>query len=460
MTFNINEYVDDKSLRAEASILEVAEAFLERIQDRKDLNAVVEVAHDRVAQDIDRAQKARDSGAPLPLDGLPILVKDNIDVEGVRCGVGSPLFEGRVSETDATVVRLLSDAGAVILGKTSLHELAFGGTTDSQFYGRTKNPWDLDRIVGGSSGGSGAAVAAGLCVVALGSDTGGSIRVPASVNGVVGHRPSFGTVSVHGSVAIGPSLDTIGPIARWASDAALVHSLLSGRDWLDPYSGDVPLPPAGPFLRVGRVSDASIGDVQPGVLQCVDAAVQALKELGARVQEIDLPDFLPSQRSAARMIQIEAWARYRRDLQRSPEKFSRETTERLRLGEGATGSEYVEAEWFVRDWRSLVQRLLAYEVDLLVLPSVPVIAPVAGTSGMVTATALMTALTLPISAAHIPAVSIPFGTSEGMPVGVQLAAAPGRDLELLALADRLQLFEPPLWPSHRGVSAHYESHER
>lgn len=449
MAFSVEEYVDDKSMRADVPIPDVVDAFLARISEREDLHAVVEIGHERIAQDVDRAQRARASGAPLPLDGMPILIKDNIDVEGVPCGVGSPLFEGRVSEADATVVRMLSNAGAVIMGKAALHELVFGGTTDSPFYGRTKNPWDLDRIVGGSSGGSGAAVAAGLCVVALGSDTGGSIRVPASVNGVVGHRPTFGAVSVHGSVAIGPSLDTIGPLARWSSDAALVHSLIQGRDWLDPYSSDAPARQEKPFLRVGRVSNASLGEVDPGVLQCLDHAIEALKGLGARIREVHLPDLVQARKSAGRMIQIEAWARYREDLLQSPEKFSPHTSERLRLGEDANASEYVEADWFIRDWRLSVQRLLAQQVDLLVLPTVPVIAPVAGTSHMVAATALMTALTLPISAAHIPVVSVPFGMSEDMPVGIQIAAGPGRDMELLALSDRLQLLQRPPWPPRK-----------
>ena len=447
MTASVSTYVDDRRSRGDIPVSDAVSLFMDRIEARQDLNSIVEVAHDRAEADAERAQRARDAGRPLPLDGMPVLIKDNIDVAGVGCGVGSPLYEGRIAENDAHCVRSLSEAGAVILGKTALHELVFGGTTDSPFYGRTRNPWDLDRIVGGSSGGSGAAVAAGLCVVALGSDTGGSIRVPAHANGVLGFRPTFGAVSVQGSVPIGPSLDTIGPLARWATDAALAHSIMAGRDWRDPYSRDLPAAPVRPFIRIARLSEKSTGDVDPGVQHRIDDAMDVLLQLGCQVRDIDIDGFVEVRHSAARMIQIEAWSRYGDDLLRTPEKFSPETQDRLRLGSTGTGEEYVRADWRIQQWRRDVQLLLSHEIDLLVLPCVPEIAPVAGTAHMVEATARMTSFTLPISAAHVPAVSVPCGTSDGMPVGVQLVAAPGRDLELLALAERFQALLPPEWPA-------------
>ena len=447
MTDSISTYIDDRRSRGDIPVLDAVALFMGRIEERQDLNCIVDLAHDRAAADAERAQRARDAGRPLPLDGMPILIKDNINLAGVGCGVGSPLFEGRIAENDAHCVRSLSEAGAVILGKTALHELVFGGTTDNYFYGRTRNPWDLDRIVGGSSGGSGAAVAAGLCVAALGSDTGGSIRVPAHANGVLGFRPTFGAVSVHGSEPIGPSLDTIGPLARWATDAALVHSIMAGRDWRDPYSRQLPPVQVRPFTRIARLSENSTGEVDPGVQRCIDNAMGVLAQLGCHARDIDIDGFVEVRNSAARMIQVEAWSRYGDDLLRTPEKFSPETQDRLRLGATATGDEYVRAEWRIQQWRRDFQELLSCEIDLLVLPCVPEIAPVAGTAHMVEATARMTSFTLPISAAHVPAVSVPCGTSEGMPVGVQLVAAPGRDLELLALAERFQTLLSPEWPA-------------
>ena len=446
MTGSVSAYIDDRQCRAELPVSEAVSLFMDRIEAHADLNCIVRVAHDRAEVDAERAQRARDAGRALPLDGMPILVKDNIDVAGIGCGVGSPLYEDRIAADDAPCVSTLSLAGAVILGKTALHELVFGGTTDSPFYGRTKNPWDLDRIVGGSSGGSGAAVAAGMCVVALGSDTGGSIRVPGHANGVLGFRPTFGAVSVQGVVPIGPSLDTVGPLSRWATDAALVHSIMAGKDWADPYSRDLPAVPVRPFVRVARLSEKSTGEVDPGVRRCIDDATSVLSQMGCHIREIDIEGFADVRHRAARMIQAEAWSRYSEDLMRTPEKFSPETQDRLRLGSTVTGEEYVRAEWRIQHWRRDIQWLLSNEIDLLVLPCAPVIAPVAGAEHMVEATARMTSFTLPISAAHVPAVSVPCGIFDGMPVGVQLVAAPARDLELLALAERFQTLLPPEWP--------------
>jgi aspartyl-tRNA(Asn)/glutamyl-tRNA(Gln) amidotransferase subunit A len=222
---------------------------------------------------------------------------------------------------------------------------------------------------------------------------------------------------------------------------------MAGRDWQDPYSRDLPAVPVRPFVRIARLSEKSTGDVDPGVQHRIDDAMGVLSQLGGQARDVDIEGFVEVRHSAARMIQIEAWSRYGDDLSRTPEKFSPETQDRLRLGSTGTGEEYVRADWRIQQWRRDIQRLLSHEIDLLVLPCVPEIAPVAGTAHMVEATARMTSFTLPISAAHVPAVSVPCGTSEGMPVGVQLVAAPGRDLELLALAERFQALLPPEWPA-------------
>lgn len=222
---------------------------------------------------------------------------------------------------------------------------------------------------------------------------------------------------------------------------------MAGRDWCDPYSRDLPATPVRPFIRIARLSEKSTGDVDPGVQHRIDDAMDVLLQLGCQALDIDIDGFVEVRHSAARMIQIEAWSRYGEDLLRTPEKFSPETQDRLQLGSSGTGEEYVRADWRIQQWRRDIQRLLSHEIDLLVLPCVPEIAPVAGTAHMVEATARMTSFTLPISAAHVPAVSVPCGTSDAMPVGVQLVAAPGRDLELLALAERFQALLPPEWPA-------------
>lgn len=448
MTVTVEQYVDEPRCRPDADPAEVVAAFLDRIAERSDLASVVAVSAGRAQQDVDRVLAARRAGRPLPLDGMPVLVKDNIDVAGVPCRVGSPLFQDRVPAEDAAVVRLLSRAGAVIIGKTTLHELVYGGTTDSPFYGRTKNPWDLGRIVGGSSGGSGAAAAAGLCAVALGTDTGGSIRLPGHVNGVVGSRPTFGSVRVRGAHPIGPSFDTVGPLARHARDAAAVQAVITGHDPADPWSAQVPPPRRGPLRAAAVLGEETTGALDPGVRSCVEAAVDALRELGVVPRTSHLDGFAQAREDTGTIVCAEAWTRYEHDLAATPEKFSAETAARLRSGREISAAALTSAMWRVVRWRHRIHRLLDGEADLLVLPTAPVIAPVAGGADMIAATALLTSLTAPVSAAHVPAVSVPCGSAAGMPVGVQLVAAPGRDQDLLALAAALQALLPPPWPPH------------
>ncbi len=450
MTIAIEEYIDRPDSRGDADPEEVAAAFLGRIEHRADLNAVVAVNEDRAARDAARVARARREGRRLPLDGLPVLIKDNIDVADTVCQVGSPLFEGRVAGSDARIVERLSEAGAIVLGKTTLHELVYGGTTDSPFFGRTCNPWDARRTVGGSSGGSGAAAAAGLCAVAIGSDTGGSIRLPAHANGVVGLRPTFGAVSTRGAHPIGPSFDTVGPLARHASDAAMVQSVIAGFDPEDMYSVGRPAVGAGWPVRAMVLGEDTFGAVDPGVAERIDAGLDLLRSLGVQTARCALDGFRQARTDTVAVIRAEAWARYRDDLRLHPEKFSDETAKRLRSGDEISAPDLVGAQWRVLEWRRRIRALLTGEFDLLILPAVPVVAPISGSAEMIETTAELTSLTAPISAAHVPAVSVPCGFSEGMPVGIQIVAGPGRDLELLSLAARMQAAQPtPPWPPAR-----------
>lgn len=454
----VEQYVDHPQFRGDADPAEVASAFLDRISERADLSCVVTVSTERAQRDVERVVAARRAGRPLLLDGMPVLVKDNIDVARMPCRAGSPLFEDRVATADAESVRRLSQAGAVVLGKTTMHELAYGGTTDGPFFGRTRNPWDLDRIVGGSSGGSGAATAAGLCVAALGSDTGGSIRLPAHINGVVGARPTFGAVSVRGTCPIGPSFDTVGPLARHARDAELVQATITGRDSDDQSPVEIPWPRRTTMHSAAVLDEETIGAVAPGVRACFDDAVGVLRQLGVVTRIQHLEGFAQAREDTGSILRVEAWTMYRHDLAATPEKFSPETAERLRSGSEVSATELVSATWRVRQWRQRLRRLLDGEVDLLVLPTAPEVAPIAGSAGMVAATAMLTSLTAPVSAAHVPAVSVPCGLADGLPVGVQLVAAPGRDHDLLALAATFQLLLPPPWPCVRTREPRNASH--
>lgn len=442
---DLRAFVDEPERRSEISAAEAADMFLSRIDDRQDLQAIVTVTPERAHADAERADLARAQSRPLPLDGMPILVKDNVDVAGYPCRVGSPLFADRVPDADATVIERLSTAGAVILGKTSLHELVYGGTTDSPFFGRTRNPWDPERTVGGSSGGSGAAAGAGLCVVAIGTDTGGSIRLPAHLNGVVGLRPTYGAVSTRGVVPIGPAIDTVGPLARRAADALAVHNSMVGFDWDDPHAVAMPSSESRSISRALIPGARTLGDLDPAIREEFDRAIEELHGLGITTEVRELESFAQAREDARSIIKAEAWTMYRNDLERRPEAFSPETAERLRSGDAVTITDLVEAEWRILKWRQSVRRLLA-DYDLVALPVVPVVTPVARSEGMIAATALMTSLTLPISAAWVPAISVPTGLVDGMPAGLQLVAAPDRERDLLSLAARLQEGSPLPWP--------------
>ena len=225
------ELVDDPDLRRTLSAVEATQVFLERIESEQPrLNALITITQELAFADARRVDSARAAGQPLPLDGMPIVIKDNVDVSGVPTTVGSRLFAGRVAEADAEIVRRLRAAGAVILGKANMHELAFGATSRNETFGYVLNPAAPDRIPGGSSGGSGAAVAADLCVAAIGTDTGGSVRLPASLCGVSGLRPTFGTVSPVGAmVPWSCATKATGPMVSAPSSAWMIRISLSRR---------------------------------------------------------------------------------------------------------------------------------------------------------------------------------------------------------------------------------------
>jgi len=253
------DLIDSPERRRDVAAVPLAIAFLDRLDRYQPLlKAMITITPDIAMVDAERVDRARRRGRRLRLDGMPIVVKDNIDVGGVRTTVGSKVFESGQANADAEVVRRARSAGAVVLGKANLHELAFGGTTNNAFYGTCRNPWDTERIPGGSSGGNGAALAADLCVGAIGSDTGGSIRIPAAFNGVVGLRSTFGLVSVRGAFPISCSLDTVGPMARSAVDVASLHSTASAVMTATTPGRSRVRGPAGPICTQGSKASGSV----------------------------------------------------------------------------------------------------------------------------------------------------------------------------------------------------------
>lgn len=423
--------IDDPDRRTAVSAVELADAFLERIEETQStVRAFITVTHDLARADAKRVDRERERGRPLPLDGMPVGIKDNIDVGGARRTVASKFFESYVPEEDAEVVRRLRDAGAVIVGKTFLHEFVFGATCTNPFYGQCRNPWALDRIPGGSSGGSGAALAADLCIGALGSDTGGSVRIPAHLNGASGLRPTFGTVSNRGTFPISWTFDTVGPMARSMHDVARLYAVMRSYDSFDPRAA--PYPRVDPLealergidgVRIGVPEEFFFDGLGRDIGHLVRAAADDLAGLGGDVFELSLPGVEEAYEICTLMIRADALALHRERLDEHPELFGDDVRERLTLGEAIKGWEYARMVERMYEWRRDMRLRFQTEVDLILTPTANAAAPPIEGAEMIATTAQLTRFTYPWSLAHMPAISIPCGfTSSGLPIGVQLGA--------------------------------------
>jgi aspartyl-tRNA(Asn)/glutamyl-tRNA(Gln) amidotransferase subunit A len=418
----------DRLATGEITSQEATSFYLERI-NRLDggIGTYITVDADGALKQAHEADEALAAGKRLgPLHGLPVALKDNIDTKGLRTTVGSSFFASRVPEVDAEVTLRLRRAGAVLLGKVTLHEFAFGATTDNAHFGRCRNPWDVSRTPGGSSGGSAAAVAAGLCAAALGTDTGGSVRIPASLNGVSGLRPSNGRVSTRGVFPTTWSFDTVGPIAREVTDLAAILQVLAGYDPDDPRSVDIPV---GSYMnddglegmRLGVPKNFFFDEVDPEIIALVRTAEDAFVKLGADLHEIELPGADDALQAAGIMIRAEAFAIHRRRLSDHPHGYGEDVRRRLQQAEAITAAEYAENRHRVRQWSRTLKDTFD-KVDLIISPSTGTAAPLAGAE-MIETTMRLARLTYGWSAAGLPALSIPCGFTEaGLPAGVQLAA--------------------------------------
>lgn len=380
-----------------------------------------------------------------PLSGRIVSVKDNIDTANTRTTAGSKLFEDRVPNSDATVVRRLKRAGAAIVGKENMHELAFGATTQNEAFGFCRNAWDYDRLPGGSSGGGAVAVALGFSEIAIGSDTGGSVRVPAALNGVTGLRPTFGRTPLAGTIMVSPNFDTLGPIARAAIDVAKAYEVIAGYDPFDATTADVPVESwsahyANGFkaLTIGVLQHVIDDEATPEVGQCMAQAISVFKELGAAIKTQRLPRFGDMPTQVMTCLQADAAAEHSVNLARHPELFGSDVAERLRLGASRSAVDYSCGWSAIRLWRREVLEQLE-DCDVLVLPTVGFIAPMReATVDSIAATHKLTRLTSPWSGAGVPALSIPCGFVENLPVGIQMIGAHWSEARLLAAAITFQ----------------------
>ncbi len=385
-------------------------------------------------------------GALPPAAGLGVSLKDNIDTAGWTTTMGSAFFADHVPRADATVAARLRTAGALLVGKANLHEFAFGATTQNPHHGLGRNPWNVDAIPGGSSGGSGSTVAAGLCEVSLGTDTGGSIRIPAALNGVAGLRPTHGAVPNTGCFPVSPPHDTIGPLARSVADVANTHEAIAGFEPSDPCSQRMPV---GSWshafaqgvegLRIGVPAHWCFGSIDPEVERLVRGAVQVLRGLGARVQDIVLPGVEHTQAHLMAMVHADAAAIHAQRLDEQPATFGPDVLDRLRHGQAVTPRIYADAMRFKEQWLRTLEGIFS-DVDVLLMPTCPVTAPLhTDAEKMLETTRHLSRFTYAWALAGTPALSVPCGfATNGLPAGMQLVAPRWHDARVLALGAHYQ----------------------
>jgi aspartyl-tRNA(Asn)/glutamyl-tRNA(Gln) amidotransferase subunit A len=450
--------IDEPSLRSQTGVVDMTRAFLDRIERANGrLDALITITADLALADAARADAARRARAPMALDGLAVVIKDNIDVAGVPATSGSRLYEQYVPDQDAESVRRLRAAGAIVLGKSNLHELAYGATSNNPFYGAVRNPWDLERIPGGSSGGSGAALAADLCIAALGTDTGGSVRLPAAFTGISGIRPTFGRVSNRGVCPVSWSLDTVGPMARAVEDVARLFDVIAGYDPGDPRSlaHEQPAPPrrAMSSLKIGVPTNFFFDGIDPQIQRITRAALDVLRGLGARLVDIAIPGIEDAIAACTTIIRSEALAVYGERCSTTPELFGEDVLARLRRGEGFTGVDLARA---IQRMHAFQQSLRAIfeQVDVVATPTAAVLPPRIDESATFNAAGTLVKLTYPWSASQLPAISMPCGLSDGgLPVGIQLVAPSCAEARLFDIGIAFQRATP--WHRARPDASKY-----
>ena len=466
----------------EFSSVDLTASCLERIRQVEDqVKSFVTITEDLALSQAEVSDRVLAEGRATPLTGIPVQIKDLISTKGIPTTCCSRMLESYVPPYNATAVSRLLEQGAVILGKGNMDEFGMGSSCEHSAFFPTHNPWDLDRVPGGSSGGAAASVAAGEVIYALGSDTGGSIRQPAALSGVVGLKPTYGSVSRYGLVAYASSLDQIGPLAREVADCALVLDAIAGHDPLDatsvpqPASGyaaaldgipssSSPLGPQGTrdALRIGVPREYFVEGLDPEVKERVENGIRVLESLGASVQPVSLPTtqhalacyyiIAPSECSAnlARYDGVKFGYSYQdtTDMWEAMEKtrrhgFGPEVKRRIMLGTYALSSGYYDAYYIkAQQVRTLIRRefdQVFQQVDALVTPTSPMVAfPLGEKTADPLQMYLVDVYTLPVNIAGLPGLSVPCGFSQGLPVGMQLIGPAWSEEILLQIAHSYQ----------------------
>nr|WP_113869163.1 AtzE family amidohydrolase [Brenneria salicis]NMN92454.1 aspartyl-tRNA(Asn)/glutamyl-tRNA(Gln) amidotransferase subunit A [Brenneria salicis ATCC 15712 = DSM 30166]RBP58187.1 aspartyl-tRNA(Asn)/glutamyl-tRNA(Gln) amidotransferase subunit A [Brenneria salicis ATCC 15712 = DSM 30166]RLM29107.1 amidase [Brenneria salicis ATCC 15712 = DSM 30166] len=425
-------------LAGEFSAREIAQQTLNAIeQANPDINAYTQITHQRMLDEADRVDRMRMRGETLPpLAGVPYAVKNLFDVAGATTLAGAQLFSQRApAGQDAFAIRRLANQGGLLSGMLNMDAYAYGFTTENSYYGATRNPLDQQRVAGGSSGGSAAAVAAGLVTFTLGSDTNGSIRVPASLCGIFGLKPTFGRLSRSGSQPFVASLDHIGPLARSTEDLALAFDALQGRDHADRFQSERAPLPCAPLLEAGDHGlrcTVLAGYFAEWSGNEAKTAVQKIADALNAPTSLTLPDADLARTAAFIMSASEGGNHYLPALRQSPELFEPLSRERLLAGAMIPAAWYVQAQRFRDHFRQQVLSLFEH-TDLLIAPATPCTATLIGQETMhingvdLPVRASMGMLTQPISFVGLPVVTVPVMTDNGLPIGIQLIGAPWRE---------------------------------
>jgi aspartyl-tRNA(Asn)/glutamyl-tRNA(Gln) amidotransferase subunit A len=434
------------------SPVELAGAAISRIERLNSklhafITVTAEYAMIRARQAESELASGRDRG---PLHGIPIAVKDLFAMRGVRTTSGSKVFENLVSDFNSTVVERLEAAGAVILGKLNMHELAYGVTSDNPHFGSVRNPWDTERSPGGSSGGSGAAVAANIVYGAMGSDTGGSIRIPAAFCGAVGLKPTYGRVSRYGALPLGYSLDHMGPVTRCVRDAALFLNALAGRDRRDDTSSRRPVvdfvPEDGCSLRgmrLGFPENFYFERLDPEVESAVRGAIARAESLGAEIKPVRVPD-ISALNAVGQVILLSEASAIMEPYMEFRARFGSDVLKRLDQGRLIPATDYINAQRIRRKFRAEFDKLWD-DVDCILTPTTPNTAPAVGENTIrlggrdEDARLATTRLVRGINVLGIPALSIPCGLSaSGLPVGLQILGSPFDEATVLKVGAAME----------------------
>jgi len=425
------------------SPVELTQACLKRIEQlNPKLNAFITVTAEQAMNQAQAAESEIQHGKWRgPLHGIPVALKDVFDTAGVRTTAASALFGNRIPDTDSSAVTRLQNAGAVLVGKTNLHECAYGGSTMISHYGVVRNPWAPERIAGGSSSGSAVAIATGMCYAALGSDTAGSIRQPSAFCGVVGLKPTYGRVSMRGMIPLAWSFDHAGPITKTVADSAAVLQVIAGYDPEDISSRDVQVSDYKsqlgqniPGLRLGVARRWFFENLDPEIESQVNGAVKLLAGITAGIREIYVPVHSDDPAKKA-----EAYAYHAEFVAKTPQLYHPETLRRIQSGGSVRTAEYIQARRELENIRREIESIFD-EVDAILTPTVPISLPVIDDLTREPAKLREVEIdtlrnTRPFNVLGLPTISVPCGfTQAGLPIGLQISAAPWHEDIVLALA--------------------------